>query len=261
MSTGTGDPVRPSSVTYKSIVAYDGTAFEGFQRQAQGIRTVQSELEAALTALGWQGRSLLAAGRTDSGVHAEGQVIAYQLAWGHNPEELTRALNAHLPMDIAIRATDPAGDDFHPRFSAISRCYRYSVFVDPLRRPLAERYAMRLNRAPDLDRMQKATDSLIGERDFRMFGPPPRPDGTSVRHIIDAGWSGDGGALAFDIEANAFLQHMVRRIMAALLDVGLERLSLADFKLLLESPDTRWEGALAPACGLCLMAVRYEREG
>ena len=257
MSTRAGDPVRPSSVTYKSIVAYDGTVFEGFQRQAQGIRTVQSDLEAALTALGWQDRSILAAGRTDRGVHAEGQVISFHLAWGHSPEDLTRALNAHLPMDIAIRKTEVAGEDFHPRFSAKSRRYRYSLFVDPLRHPLAERFALRLKHAPDVNRMQEAAHRLIGERDYRMFGPAPRPEGTTVRNILDATWSGDRDDMTFEIEANAFLQHMVRRITAVLLEIGFERLSLAEFESLLSSPESRWEGALAPACGLCLIVVRY----
>ncbi len=257
MSTGAGSPERPSSVTYKSIVAYDGTAFEGFQRQAGGIRTVQSELESALREIGWRGRSLLAAGRTDRGVHAEGQVISFELDWGHGMGDLTRALNAYLPLDVAVRQTELAPEDFHPRFSAKGRRYRYAFFIDPIRQPLAERYALRLKQAPVLDRMQLAAENLIGERDYRVFGPAPRQDGSTVRTIFDATWYAEGNGLTFTIEANAFLKHMVRRITAILLEIGLGRVSLEEFTTLLETPGARWEGALAPACGLCLTGVRY----
>jgi tRNA pseudouridine38-40 synthase len=257
MLTGAGDSMRPSSVTYKSIVAYDGTAFEGFQRQKEGIRTIQADLEAALAVIGWQDRSLLAAGRTDRGVHAKGQVISYQLEWGHDPEDLTRALNANLPADIAIRETEIASEDFHPRFSAKSRHYRYTLFVDPIRQPLAERFAMRLTQAPDMALMHKAASYLTGERDYRVFGPAPHPEGTTVRNIYEAGWTEDESSIAFDIVANAFLQHMVRRVTAALLEIGLGRMTLTDFERLLNTEGARWEGMLAPACGLCLMAVHY----
>ncbi len=257
MSTEAGDSLRPSSVTYKSIVAYDGTAFEGFQRQRGEIRTIQADLEAALTALGWRGRSLLAAGRTDRGVHAEGQVISFQLDWGHSLQDLTRALNVHLPMDIAIRDCQRALEGFHPRYSAKRRHYRYSVFVDPLRQPLAERYALRLKEAPELKRMQRAAKSLVGERDYRVFGPAPKAGGTTVRKVFESRWQKGEEGLIFDIKANAFLQHMVRRITAVLLEVGYGRLTLAEFEALVNTPGARWEGALAPPCGLSLIAVEY----
>ena len=252
--------MNPSSVTYKSIVAYDGTNFEGFQRQKQGIRTVQASLESALSELGWQEHSIRAAGRTDRGVHAEGQVISFQLNWRHTSEALSRALNAHLPADVAIRETGIAPQDFHPRFSASSRCYRYTLFVDSQRQPLLERYAMRLKQAPDRDLMQKGALLLIGQRNYRVFGPSPRSKGSTIRRIIHAVWSEEAGRLVFEIEADAFLQHMVRRITAALLEIGMGRLTLAQFENLLEDPGARWQGALAPACGLCLMRVRYSSE-
>lgn len=252
--------MHPLSVTYKSIVAYDGTDFEGFQRQKEGIRTVQASLESALSELGWQEHAILAAGRTDRGVHAEGQVISFQFTWNHSPDTLTKAINAHLPMDVSIRETVIAPQDFHPRFSARSRCYRYSLFVDSHRQPLLERYAMRLKQAPDMDQIQKAALLLIGERDYRLFGPSPHPEGTTVREIMRADWSEVGDRMVFDIEADAFLQHMVRRITAALIEIGLGRLTVAQFEALLEDPGSRWQGALAPSCGLCLIGVSYPAE-
>jgi tRNA pseudouridine38-40 synthase len=258
MPTGAGDPMRPSSVTYKSIVAYDGTEFEGFQRQKQGIRTVQASLEAALAELGWRESSIRASGRTDRGVHARGQVISYQLQWKHGQHVLTRALNSHLPRDIAVRETAIAPVDFHPRFSASSRCYRYSCFVDPLRQPLFERYALHLWQAPNVELMRDAARLLIGEHDFRVFGPAPHPEGTTLRTVLHADWSEiKDGWLAFDIEANAFLQHMVRRIVALLLEIGYERVSRRELEMLLEDPGARWQGAMAAPSGLCLESVRY----
>ena len=111
---------------YKVILAYDGTHFFGFQRQGAD-RTVQLEVEAALRQLGWQGRAITSSGRTDSGVHATGQVIAFDLDWRHGTESLLRALNAKLPDDVAVQAVEVAPADFHPRFDATSRCYRYQV--------------------------------------------------------------------------------------------------------------------------------------
>ena len=257
MSTRAGDSLRPSSVTYKSIVAYDGTDFEGFQRQKEPLRTIQAELESALASLGWQDSSILAAGRTDKGVHAQGQVIAFQLAWGHEPDDLTRALNALLPEDIAIRGSEEIADDFHPRFDAKSRVYRYSFFMDPIRQPLIERYALRLKTEPDLAQMEAAAALLIGERDYRVFGPAPRPEGTTVRTISRAQWSSHDRSLTFEIEANAFLKHMVRRIVAVMLEIGAGRLTISEYEKLLDTSGERWEGGLAPPQGLSLEYVHY----
>ena len=116
---------------------------------------------------------------------------------------------------------------------------------------------MRLVKSPEMDRMQEAAKGLLGERDFRVFGPAPHPQGTTIRTILEASWSEVEGGMAFDIEANAFLQHMVRRITAVLLEIGLGRMSLSEFDALLNTQGARWEGALAPSCGLCLMGVHY----
>ncbi|HZW05020.1 MAG TPA: tRNA pseudouridine synthase A, partial [Anaerolineaceae bacterium] len=119
---------------YQVILAYDGTEFQGFQRQT-GTRTVQSEIETALRRLGWQGRSILSAGRTDTGVHAAGQVIAFDLDWTHSPETLGRAMNAFLPSDVAVKAVRATAPDFHPRFDAVARCYHYRIYCQPARDP------------------------------------------------------------------------------------------------------------------------------
>src|SRR5690606_11536569 len=129
---------------YQLTLAYDGTDFFGSQRQAKK-RTVQGELENALRKLGWAGRSILLSGRTDTGVHATGQVAACDLDWAHADDELVRALNAKLPNDISVWDAKIARDDFHPRFGATSRVYSYRLFCDDVRNPIRERFAWRIN--------------------------------------------------------------------------------------------------------------------
>lgn len=249
-----------SDVTYQSNVAYDGTHFEGFQRQAEGHRTVQGVFEKALRNIGWQERAIKAAGRTDTGVHAEGQVIAFDLSWDHNSHDLTAALNANLPPDVAVRSTQPAGTGFHPRFDARSRQYRYSLFVDPLRDPLRERYAWRLTQRPDSGRVTAAARVFEGQHDFAAFGRPPSEQSSTIRTVYSCDWTGEGDRFELLIEANAFLYHMVRHVTAAIVDVGLRVERHSDLERLLEDPSLRRQRRLAPAAGLCLMHVKYDNQ-
>jgi len=254
----TGQEETPSLAAYQSIVAYDGTKFEGFQRQASGRRTVQGELEQALQTIGWRESSLRAAGRTDSGVHARGQVIAYQLVWKHPPENLSMAINANLPCDIAVRKTLLAQKDFHPRYSAVSRRYRYSLFIDKTRDPLRERYAWRIGAKVDIKLLNRAADMIVGKKDFGAFGSAPRPEGNTVREIFEAVWDLQDDELWFEIEANAFLYHMVRRLVSALLAVGNGKMEMDDLLAAVQNPNQKWDGGLAPSQGLCLLSVKYE---
>jgi len=242
---------------YKSIIAYDGTRYHGFQRQADGIATVQGTLEGALAAVGWQGSSLLAAGRTDAGVHARGQVVAYDLDWNHRAAALTRALNSHLPADIAVWRTQEAALEFHPRFDARLRRYRYRLIVRSTPDPLRERYAWRAWPEPDREAMERIAAAFLGRHDFGAFGRPPIDGGNTVRTVAQAVWSQDGDELHFDVAADAFLHHMVRRMTAACVDHGSGRVSAAEVAELLDRPDLRWEGRMAPSRGLCLMQVEY----
>jgi tRNA pseudouridine38-40 synthase len=246
-------------VVYKSIVAYDGTEFEGFQRQSGGQRTVQGVLEEALRMLGWSGASLRAAGRTDAGVHARGQVIDYGLEWKREPALLTLALNAHLPSDVAIRHTEPAPVEFHPRFSAKRRCYCYTIFASQARDPLRERYAWRVWPQPDGVRMAAAAGALVGEKDFGALGRAPIPGGHTLRRVNRAIWRPEGQAWVFEIEANAFLYRMVRRLVAILLEIGWGRMGPEELASILAHPNKPWQGKPAPARGLCLEAVIYEQ--
>lgn len=249
---------RAISEHYKSIVAYDGTEFHGFQRQVAPKRTVQGVIEAALTELGWKGSSIRAAGRTDRGVHARGQVISYSLPWLREPERLTAALNAHLPEDVAIRETEVVPAEFDPRFGALRRRYIYTILVDPYPDPLKERTAWRVWPEPDFDRLSKVAELFIGKRDFGAFGRAPIPGGHTVRNISRADWRNDGDESCLILEADAFLYRMVRRIVGANLQVGWGEKQIGDIERSLSDPAEKWVGKFAPAKGLCLEAVYYE---
>ena len=153
---------------YQVILVYDGTDFYGSQRQAES-RTVQGVFEAALKKLDWSGKSVLLAGRTDAGVHASGQVLCFDLEWKHPPADLLRALNALLPKDVAVRSISPSRSDFHPRFDATARTYRYRIDCKPVRDPLIERYVWRVWPPPDFSRLQKAAGYFLGKHDFGAF--------------------------------------------------------------------------------------------
>src|SRR5512142_1833641 len=173
---------------YQLTLAYDGTAFFGSQRQAK-LKTVQGELEKALCKLGWTGRSVLMSGRTDTGVHATGQVAAFDLDWSHSDEELVRALNAALPADLAVHRAQIVDAKFHPRFEALSRCYRYELFCQPLRDPLREPFAWRVWPTVNAETFANTAQLFLGTHDFSAFGSPTTPRGSTVRTVMKAEWA------------------------------------------------------------------------
>ena len=254
-----------------ALVAYDGTCFRGFQRQASDRgRTVQGQLEDALARLTGARTLVEGAGRTDSGVHASGQVITFSSAANHREATWLRALNALLPADIAVRAVRQVGEDVHARKSALARSYRYRILCDPVRAPLRERYAWRIHERVDVEAMGAAAGRLLGEHDFGAFGSSPRdsrPDGYrghTVRTLLQAecDWCAPEGDRPPDevecrLTANAFLTGMVRRLVGTLVLVGVGRLSVDDFQRILEARAKAHAGILAPAQGLCLTGVHY----
>ena len=243
---------------YKLILAYDGTNYNGFQRQA--IKTsVQATFEEALRRLGWQGRAVMPAGRTDSGVHAKGQVVSFNLDWNHPDYALQNALNAFLPADIAVQSVQQVAPDFHPRYDALSRQYRYQLYWQSARDPLRDRYAWRLDRKPELSMMQAAANDLLGEHNFIAFGKALKEDGTTIRRIYSADWVEEEDGMSFTIIGNAFLYHMVRRIVYVLVRIGLGELPVETVRIGLENLSTGIV-SLAPARGLTLEAVTFSED-
>jgi tRNA pseudouridine38-40 synthase len=240
---------------YKVVLAYDGSAFSGLQRQAKG-RSVQAAVEAALRPMGWQGKSILAAGRTDAGVHASGQVVAFDLVWMHSAEVLVKALNAGLPASVAAKEAEMVAADFHPRFDARLRCYEYRLICQPQRDPLRERYAWRVWPPVKLGRLQKAARALRGEHDFKAFGSPPKPGGSTMRKVRQTSWRKvSEDEFVFTVKASGFLYHMVRRMVGLQVKVGQGALGPANVEQALGSGDKVRH--LAPPQGLCLVAVEY----
>ena len=243
---------------YKLILAYDGTNYNGFQRQA--IKTsVQATFEEALRRLGWQGRAIMPSGRTDSGVHAKGQVVSFNLDWNHPDYALQNALNAFLPADIAVQSVQQVAPDFHPRYDALSRRYRYQLYWQSARDPLRDRYAWRLERKPELSLMQAAANDLLGEHNFIAFGKALKEDGTTIRRIYSADWVEEEDGMSFTIIGNAFLYHMVRRIVYVLVRIVLGELPVETVRLGLENLSTGIV-SLAPARGLTLEAVTFSED-
>jgi tRNA pseudouridine38-40 synthase len=259
---------RPSDAPtrYRAVVAYEGTRYCGFQRQAGDTPTVQGALESAIHRVTQQAVTVLGAGRTDSGVHATGQVIAFDVAWTHRTDDLWRALNANLPGDIALQSLERARAGFHPRYDARSRVYEYTLYVAPARQPLLNKTAWHVPSGEPLDvnTMQRAADGLIGVHDFATFGQPPQGEST-IREIIRSEFAVLQGMppgvqlIRYTIEANAFLYRMVRRLVGALVRVGSGQVSLDEFEAALRAADGSWPNQTAPAHGLCLVEVTYGR--
>lgn len=249
-------------VHYKAILVYDGTNFAGFQKQAKS-RTVQGEVETALKKFGWAQTSIWAAGRTDTGVHASGQVIAFALAWKHSSDKLLKALNACLPEDIAVQHLEVAPSSFRPRQDARSRLYRYTLYASPIRNSLLDRYAWRV--WPDLNfaLLEQAANDFLGTHDFRAFGTPPRPGGSTIRRVLTSNWTQERSKYPqaikyiYEIEANAFLFHMVRRIVQLQVTIAQQRLPVESVLQYLTNQNSGPIMGLAPPHGLSLCAVRY----
>lgn len=241
---------------YKLILAYDGSGFSGSQRQADS-RTVQGELENALRALGWNGRSVIMAGRTDTGVHATGQAAAFDFEWAHPEAQLLRAINAKLPPDLAVRSLHPAPADFHPRFDAVSRTYHYRLFHEPIRDPLREKFAWRVQTPVDGNALKQNAELFLGTHDFAAFGSPTTEKGTTVRTVTISEWrKKQNGEWQFEVRADAFLYRMVRRLVFVQVSLAQGRCRVEDVQHAL-SGQGRLPSGLAPAEGLTLVQVEY----
>ncbi len=246
--------------TIALLLAYDGTDFAGSQWQTD-IRTVQGALESAWEALTQERRRIVLAGRTDAGVHASGQVAHVQTATRHDLQTIWRGLNAHLPVDLTVQNVGDATEDFHARFSAIQREYRYLIDCAPAPLPQLRHQALHVAGTLDVPAMTAALKLLEGTHDFAAFTTAAPAQRSTVRtmywtRISEYEWF-ERRLLAIEVAANAFLQHMVRMIVGTLLLVGRNRMTVDQFGEVLMSRDRRLAGPTAPAYGLTLTAVRY----
>ena len=239
------------------IVEYDGTGYSGLQYQPNAP-SIQEELERAIERLTGERVRVAAAGRTDAGVHARGQVVSFLTGSRHGPETFLHALNHYLPDQIAVCAAYRVGDGFDPRRDALSRVYAYTLYVSSVRSPLLGRTALRVEGPLDVELMRRGAKLFEGAHDFAQFaGPLPEPGASTVRRIVRTAVYECGGVVTIEIEGNAFLPHMVRRMAGALKDLGTGKMTTEEIRAMIDrSPGAPASHALS-AQGLILERVKY----
>jgi len=244
------------SRTLKLTLAYDGSRFVGWQRQADG-ESVQAFVEEALSRLEGGPVAVHAAGRTDAGVHAEGQVASARVTFTHDAATVVRAANAILPAEIRVLAVEDAPPGFHARFSARGKSYRYQIANTPVASPFLRGYAWHVPEPLDLDAMRAAAAALVGTHDFAAFQSTGSDVSATIRTVTRSDVLARGGLVVYEVEGDGFLRHMVRAIVGTLVDVGRGWRPPGDVRGLLEGGTRAQAGATAPAHGLTLVKVEY----
>jgi len=241
----------------KLLIEYDGTNYLGWQVQPKG-QTIQGVLEEKIGLLTGESVQLFGSGRTDSGVHALGQVAHFKTESRMNILTMQRALNSLVPPDIVIQKVEEVEDGFHARKHSKSKVYEYRILNRNLRSAFHRGYVWYIPQKLNFVEMQKAARSLVGEHDFSAFRTVGSPTRTTVRRVIRAEWKrGRDGLIRFEIEANGFLKQMVRSIIGTLVEVGKGKMKAADLRKILNSKDRKEAGPTAPARGLFLKEVKY----
>lgn len=240
------------------IVEYDGTDFCGFQSQSN-VPTIQQEIEKAISRFTGEDLRIKGAGRTDAGVHAQGQVIAFDTEATYRLKVFKKALNHYLSNQIAVKEVHQVEDNFDPRRMALSRHYRYTMFCGDQRSPLLSRTSHHIQTILDLNRMVVGTKIILGRHDFARFAGPTHKTGIStVREIYRIEIQKNNYSIELDVEGNSFLPQQVRRIAGALVDIGNGKLDQIELKKMVEGEASSAIARTLPPNGLCLISVKYE---
>ena len=239
------------------LVEYNGSRYHGFQAQDNAI-SVQETIEASIFSLTKQTTRIKGAGRTDTGVHAKGQVISFDTTKHYAPEVFARALNQHLPKDISIKEVIETYSGFDPRRDATSRSYQYQILNTSTRSPFLEGYSYHIKTPLDAEQMNLAARSLEGFRDFRAFsGPLSDKMIHTTRNMFECVVTKIDETVFLNLRANSFLPQQVRRIAGALVQVGSHKITLAEFRELTESKVLGASNWVLPGKALCLLKVEY----
>lgn len=238
-------------------LSYNGHGFHGWQRQ-NNAPSIQQEIEEKLTTVFRIKTAIVGCGRTDTGVHATQYFAHFETDHEFNAKDLTHKLNSMLPVGIAVQRIFPISNDGHARFSATKRSYEYRI--TKVKNPFATDLAYRFNLPLDLERMNKACIMMLGEQDFGCFCKANADNHTNICNVSEAKWTESDNMLVFQISANRFLRNMVRAVVGTMLEIGQDRMSLADFQAVLDSKDRTYAGPSVPPHGLYLTAVEYPSE-
>lgn len=238
------------------VLEYDGGGYHGWQIQPQ-VLTIQEVLEERIQRITQQRSTVIAAGRTDAGVHALQQVVNFRTGSGLSAEAFQRALNALLPPDIRVLKADEVEGSFHARFSALAKRYEYLVWNAPVPSAFSQRYSWWIPASLDLEAMEAASRHLSGVHDFSSFCSANCDRRNPVREVRWCGWGKEGPLLCFQIEADGFLRYMVRSMVGTLVEVGVGKRHPGEILELLEARDRTKAGMTAPARGLFLVSVSY----
>jgi len=248
--------VAGSQQKFVLLVEYDGTRYYGFQWQA-GVPTIQDELERALARLCKYSSRVVAASRTDAGVHAKGQVVSFWATCMLDTRTLMKALNYHLPSDIAVKAAYRASEHFNVQRDALSREYCYYILNSETRSPFSRRFAFFMPKKLDVAAMNEACQLIQGEHDFASFASSVDEGRSTVRKVYQAQFVKRGDFVVFRMVANSFLPHQVRSTVGLLLRLGLGKITVQDFRDIMEARSLGLAGPVSPPCGLCLKRVSY----
>ena len=238
-------------------LAFDGTDFSGWQKQKEG-RTVQGELEKALSTLMVEKIEVMGQGRTDSGVHAYGQTAHTDLPKATTERKLLHALRGLLSDDIAVYKAEKVAPQFHARFDAISRAYRYQISLNP--NPVLRRSVWNIQDKPEIEFLKICAGKVKGEHDFINFCKPEKEQLSTLCTISISEWVIEGDVLYYHIEANRFLRHMVRRLVGSMVHVATGRSTMADFDELLTGVKVNKKAFTAPSQGLILDRISYPKK-